>query len=304
MNLSVILITNRYEPHVEWTLDSLLPQFHKGERPEIIVVAPPYVKRPSINPPCVRWIEPKPCIWSGPHRITKTDWWSICNSRNTGICLAKNEWLAFIDDRSVFLPGWVDCVREAMAGEYVVAGTYQKVTDMVVENGKVVRSKPCEGRDARLDYVEKYWMPPPHSMRPPFKAPGEWTYGCSTVVPLEWALRVGGYDETCDGSGGEDYIFGLMLQNHGFPIYYDPRMVMVEDRTPGQTGPVSVRKDKGVSPNDKSHKLLETLRVLKHAKLPADLRGIRAMVQAGKGFPAPTSPHFDWYDNQPIKDFE
>jgi hypothetical protein len=194
-------------------------------------------------------------------------------------------------------------VQEAIEREYVVCGTYQKVHDLVVENGLVKSFTSLPDRDTRLDYSDKYWKP--HFRRDgPYKCPGEWTYGCSLALPLEWALRVGGYDELADGSSGEDYIFGLMLENHGFPIYFDPRMKMIEDRTPGQIGPVSMRRDKGVSPNDKSHALLARLRVRKTAELPADLRGIRAMVQAGKPFPAPTSPHLDWYDNQPISTFE
>lgn len=296
MKLSIIYITSRFEPRLEWFFESLWLQDVLGA--EVIVVCPKHSTK-VVHPIKPIYVEPKPTIWSGPHRITKADWFSASNARNTGLCLAKGEWVAFLDDRSVLLPGWIDRIRDAMEGEYVVCGTYQKVHDLVVENGAVKSFTTIPGRDSRLEYTEKFWIP--HFKKDgPFKAPGEWTYGCSLALPLEWALQVGGMDELCDGISGEDYVFGLMLQNNGYPIYFDPRMKMIEDRTPGQCDPVAIRKDKGDSPNDKSHGLLAKLRVLKHATLPPDLRSIRAMVQSGKPFPAPTSPTLDWYDNEPI----
>ena len=308
MKLSIILITNRYEPHVEWTLDSLFSQARFDDKIEVIIVAPDYCTLRGLERPNVRHHPPKPTIWSGPHRITKADWWSAASQRNTGICLATGDWVAFLDDRSVLLPGWLDCVNQAMQEQYCVCGTYQKVHDLVVDNGCVKSFKEIKSkfgipeRDSRIEYAERYWIT--HGMKPPFECPGEWTYGCSLALPLEWVLRVGGFDETCDGLSFEDSPFGLMLQNNNFPIYFDPRMKIIEDRTPGQCEPIALRRDKGVSPNDKSHALLKKLKDLKHVLLPPDLRGIRAMVQAGKSFPAPTTPATDWYDGQQINQFE
>lgn len=298
--ISVVYITNRFEPQTDWFLGSLLPQFRAGESPQIIIVAPPY-SNVQLFPGVLR-VPPKPTIWSGPHRITKEDWWSASNARNTGICLATQPWIAFVDDRSVLRPGWLDRVRQAMAEEYVVCGTYQKVQNLSIVNGTMTYTA-MPGRDSRLEYVEKYWRTPTDPYGP-FDCPGEWTYGCSLALPLEWALRVGGFDETCDGSSGEDYIFGLMLQNHQFHIRFDPRMRMIEDRTPERCGPIAKRKDKGISPNDKSHALLERLRVLKHALQPPNLREIRNAVLNGQSFPGPSANQLDWYDGQPIKNME
>lgn len=300
--ISLIYITNRYEPEFDWFYDSLLRQFKPGDAPPQIIVVAPAHSRVSVRPGVVR-IEPKPTIWSGPFRITKADWWSTSNARNTGICVALKDWVAFVDDRSVLLPGWLDCIKEAMAENRAVCGTYMKVHNLVVESGLVKSYQPTPGRDSRLEYVEKYWAD--HFKRlGPFDCPGEWTFTCSVALPLEWVLTVGGFDETCDGSSGEDSIFGLMLQNHQYHITFDPRMRMIEDRSPGKCDPLAIRKDKGVSPNDKSHALLARLRVLKHVLLPGDLRGLRNEVLRGKPFPPPAAIHSDWYDGQLIKDME
>ena len=116
-------------------------------------------------------------------------------------------------------------------------------------------------------------------------------------------MNVGGFDEAiCDGLSGEDYCFGKCLENAGYPIKYDPRMMLVEDRTPGQIGPVAIRRDKGVSPNDKSHAALDKLKGLEHTLNKFDIRKLRDDALAGKPWPAPSGSAFDWYDNQPLSE--
>ena len=44
---------------------------------------------------------------------------------------------------------------------------------------------------------------------------GGWLFGCTMALPLAWALEVNGFEEGCDSLTGEDYIFGLMLDNSG-----------------------------------------------------------------------------------------
>jgi hypothetical protein len=206
-----------------------------------------------------------------------------------------------LDDRSILLPTWLEAVQVAMEGEYAVCGPYEKVHDLIVEDGLAKSFTKTDGQDSRLAYVEEHYAHHKH-LGNPYMAPGEWTYGASLALPLEWALVINGFDETCDGLRYEDVFFGMMLANNGFPIRYDTRMKIIEDRTPGYTGPVMQGKDKGTSPNDKSHWLLNKLRTERRAIHQWDMRQVRACVLAGKGFPASSWPNKDPYDGQQLSE--
>jgi hypothetical protein len=296
VNLSVIYITSREKPLLEWFFDSLRLQVKPNDRVQVIVVR--LIRRTAWE--VHFWngaliVEPKPTVWQGPHRVTSKNWWAASNSRNTGICLAQHAWLSFLDDRCVLLPGWLDCIRQAQAGKYAVFGSYEKRTGMVVEGGVIKHSGIVIGEDSREKYVREHW-----AAAAPVKCPGEWSFGCNIVCPLEWALAVNGFDEICDGAGFEDPFFGLNLEHSGYPTYYDHRMRMIEDRTPEELGEPIMKRDKGLSPYDKSHQLQEMLVNRKTASHPINLRAIRADVMRGLPFPMPWGPTHDFFDNQPI----
>jgi hypothetical protein len=293
--LSIIYITSRDDPKLEWMLDSLALQ--NAPEHEVIVVAKPNCKLP---PPRkgVKYVEPKPSVWSGPHRLTKADMWAASNARNTGICHANYDWLLFLDDRSVLLPKFMDQVANAITGKYVLCGTYEKVNGLEVDNGKVVGYQRIDCNDSRATYCDQFFR----HIQPPYPAYGSWVFGCALVCPTEWALRVGGFEESCDGISGEDTAFGLMLHNHGYPIYFSPDMKILEDRTPALSGPTVIRYDKGKSPSDKSHALVDKTKNLRHVILPKDIQSIRKQLKETGTFPVPTEPTKDWYDDQPLKD--
>ena len=81
-------------------------------------------------------------------------------------------------------------------------------------------------------------------------------------------------------------------------------MKIVEDRTPGQLGIPMEKRDKGVSPNDKSHALVAKLHGLNKAQHGFDLRKVRLDALKGYGFPKPWGPAVDWYDQQPLGEME
>jgi len=312
MKLTVAYITAREKPCLEWFIQSLRPQVLKGDEIDIIIVDAKLARRPkyerlfamAIHPEyatvrCAA-VLPKPTIWQGKHRITKEDWWAASNARNTALCLCQTDWIAFLDDRCVLMPTWLDSIRMAMKLGYAVCGSYQKRTGMTVENGVIKHAGIVSGEDSREKEYEKESKQ--FKFSGPCKCPGQWMFGCNFALPLEWALAVGGQAEIADSLSMEDVLFGLTLENSGYPICYDPKCKMIEDRTLSEIGPVMKRSDFGVSPNDKSHALLDMFRQSKTSMNTFYIRQLRQDVLGGKPWPIPTGPEFDWYDGQPIRE--
>lgn len=299
--LSIVYITSRMEPRLDWFFDSLRLNPSYTDAIEIIIVDSNESRPPPEPRPNVTYTHPKPTIWQGPHRLVKEQWWAASNARNTGICLSKGEWIAFCDDRCVLAPTWLESIRVAMRQGYAVAGSYEKVHNLVVENGVIKSFEETNGKDSRMLHAD-----PKQAVR----CPREWWFGCTNALPLEWALAVDGYSEFCDSVSMEDVIFGIHLYNNNYPMAYDMRMKVTEDRTPGQCGPSMRREDKGKSPEDKSHAMLDRLKDRKTAEhgwefdVPhryiKTLREVRDLVQRGESFPVPIGPTKDWYDAQPI----
>lgn len=309
MTLTCAYITSRLDCHIEWFFDSLRRQLKAGDKISVIVVdfyAELAGRKETFRTlakelPLVH-VEPKPTIWQGKHRITSEDWWAMSNATNTAFCLCRDRWIACLDDRSVLLPGWLLAVRRAIRAGYGVCGSYEKVHNLIVENGEVKNyTEPRDttgnptGKDSRLPNLLHT------QLNDALVCPGEWFFGCSFALPMEWIFAVNGTDETCDGISMQDCIFGLQLKNNGFPLCFDPRMKIIEDRTPDQLGRVMRREDKGVSPNDKSHAMLAMLRDEKRTRHDWDLKSISLKLLEGEPWPIPEAKKYvDWYDGEEI----
>lgn len=245
----------------------------------------------------IRHVDPKPTVWSGPHRLCKSDYWSKANSGNTALCLCKSSWIAFVDDRSVLSPTWLQAVREAMEGNYCVVGTYEKHENMRVENGEILEYGPITGTDHRR-VIGRDRKP----------CIGTWLFGCTFALPLEWALQVNGFDENMDSLGQEDTQFGSMLDANGFDIRMDKRMHVIQDRTPGECGPEMKRTSKERfqhDTQDRGHEAIRRFYGKKQAGHVWNIREMRASVLSGNPFPNTDSfPRNDWWDGQPIAEFE
>lgn len=296
-SLTIAYITARKEPEFHWFFQSLINQ--KRGRQHNLIIVDFYCPKFERNGPIIH-TEPKPTVWQGKSRKTKADWWAASNARNTAICLCETDWIAMLDDRCVLMPNWLDAVERAMAGNYAVCGPYEKRHNMTVENGVIKNGGIITGEDSRLKYVKDYYTDPKHHMTNPYPAHPGWWFGCSTATPLEWALNVNGYPEDADGMGSEDYLFGHLLHNNGYPMKYDTEMMIVEDRTPERLGTEMKRTDKGVSPNDKSHAILKRYESQRQSQHPFNLRTIHNAVLNCQPFPEPTWPVTDWYDGQPV----
>jgi hypothetical protein len=313
--LTVALITGRKNARFDWWFQSLARQKGVKRITQVVVID-------FFSQPCDSWTRadalkrqteiagiagasgfakmltispPRPNIWGGPHRIMRQNWWHASAARNTAFALCRNPFIALTDDRCAIADGWLPAVRRAMAGNYVMAGSYEKHHGLRVKNGIVLGSEKQTAVDNRLAISNGRAV----------KGGGEWLYGCTFALPIAWAEKVNGFSEDyCDGTSMEDIIFGMCLTNAGYPIRFDPAARIIEDRTPSECTETYRREDKGVSPNDKSHKLLEVFSSSKVSLNSYSLADMRRDVLSGKPFPLPTASHIDWYDGKPHTDWD
>jgi hypothetical protein len=288
---TIVYITGRTEPHVEWALQAIAQQRKCDDTLEFIIVDA--LDRPRAvlidNQPLVesavhdlRVVAPKPNIWQGKYRVTAEDWWAKSAASNTALCLASHDYVAFMDDCSRPGDNWLDAIRTGYRErKSVLAGAYEKIEP----DG---RKTP----DHRLQLC-------PNGKK---DCKGGWLYGCTFALPLDWCMEVNGFEEGCDGLSSEDYIFGFMLENNGRRIDFVPSMFVSLDRE--QQGNKYVRVDKGVSPKDKSHAARDRFGTRKSTEFTPDLLALRAQLARGETFPIPdpNDDYRDWYDGRLIRD--
>lgn len=293
MKVQIAMVTGRAEPHLDWLLESLAPQVApddvidvlvidmRGRTPEQLGALPRY----GHWEPTVRVEHPMPSPWQGPHRITTTDWWSKSSAANTALVLCESDYVAFVDDSCHVGPKWLDTVRRGERERYsVLAGSYDKYeSGIVTQDGR--RAIAPDGRHA---------------------CGGGWLYGCTFALPLEWALDVNGFEHGCDGMGGEDYIFGLMLETAGHRVDFVPELLVVQQRpeVSGPGGHALRRTDKGASPNDKSHAALDRFRVRRRTEFTPDLRALRGerLITGSVTWPMTDPDMRDWYDGSLVRE--
>jgi hypothetical protein len=278
---------------LEWFLDSLHRETAGDYSNRKVLVISSLFELPATHGGTFRFVKPKPTIWQGEHRITKEDWWAKSNALNTGIALCDTEWIAFVDDRSVLMPGWLQCVQDSMLHNYAVCGSYEKRAGMKVENGEIVDQGELLGSDIRKQHGYSVLT-------------SDW-YGGSCALPLEWCLRVNGFPEDiCDGLGFEDIAFGILLRNNHLEMRYDSRMRLIEDRTPTEIDGALKRASKPSLNDDKyqakDYRILSIMHASRESGNSFDITELRNMTLAGKPWPKPTASHKDWFDHQLISE--
>lgn len=292
MKIAIAYVTGRASPCLDWIIDDLTHQAHADDEITLIVVDAlaethgrcaadiGFYPHPLVHELIER--APKPNPWQGTHRITSKECWAMSNARNTALVMCPPDvgFISFLDDRCRLGPEWLDVVRcYYHKRDAVVAGAYEKH-----EDGKVTR-------DNRIV----------HAPNGKESAGGQWLYGCTFAMPLEWALAVNGFEEGCDGLSFEDCIFGLNLQHAGYRVDYQPKMFVEQHRGAAQQN-TFFRTDKGVSPNDKSHAALARFGKRKRTEFTPDLRKLRELVATGTPLPLPDPDARDWYDGTLIRD--
>jgi len=303
MKLTICYFTNRKDPKIEWFFDSLLLQsggvidfevvivdFYAGERP---------IQIPEPIRHCTRHVKPKPTVWQGEHRLTSKNYFAAANMRNTAICMCRTEYISFMDDLSVLLPGWLDKAKSSLEPGAYMLGSYMKVKDLVVENGAVKSFSPFPpGVDSR-------WNAGSDSRD--VVAAGSWMFGYVTG-PLEGFLRINGFDEDCDSMGGEDYLAGMMLERNGYRFRYSRKMLVYESEEGHYADEPFVRLIKKTPSHDKdsSHAILDHVMGGGRLRAPnyfdGSIRDLRERIIAGEPFPITKTPEHDWRDGQPIRE--
>lgn len=293
--ITLCYLTNRRDSKFQWWWDSLLLQLKPKDRLNIIVVDFYAKEKPFCAdgaPKQIRsfqHVEPKPNVWQGEHRLTKENWFAAANARNTALCLCATPWISYCDDLSVLSDGWLDAVRKAMAGGYIVLGAYKKVRSLVVKKGKIVS---CEefagGLDSRLKHPGDV-----------ISCGGDWMYGCSLAGPTEAFLCVNGWPEAFDGLSFEDVCMGICIGNtNKFSFRYDKSMLTLESEEDHYKEKAFIRSDFGISPNDKSHGALGIAK--QSISFPnffgeGGIRALRDRVLQGEDFPIVQIPDREWF---------
>lgn len=253
--ISIIFCTNRLDPKFSWFIHSLANQTTDEERKNIELIfidgaigrGEPHHERIAVIEQAIsgrfqKWTHtvPKPNIYQGILRKTKTEMFSPSNARNTGILLSEGSYLVFADDVSVLMPTWWGAVKQAAEQSRIVCGSYQKHFDMVVENGILVSSRYHDaGKDSRWNSGNDHRSVPIN---------GQALFGCSLGIPAKDIIDVNGFDELCDSIGGEDYHLGTRLNNAGKRIYYDRRMFTVESEELHNQPYLMLRDDRLLDP--------------------------------------------------------
>ena len=316
MHLTVAYITSRRQPRIEWFYESLMLRIREcHEPPTIRVVVVDFHHGTRKLPKCpvgfrklvkeFLKVPPKPCVWQGPHRLTKEDYFAAANARNTALCLAPDGWIAYVDDLSVLMPGWLEGVKQAIAGEYVVQGAYKKVRLLRSETAQ----KPREvvwtwdefdgGIDSRWKLTNGYV---------PLPSTPNWLYGCSCAMPVEALLKVNGWVELGDtlGMGGEDYLTGILIGRNDYSFKYDRSMLTLESEEDHHIEPPLKRVIEHLPPRaDASVELLNQIQNSAITSHPgyADIREMRNKVLNGESFPIVQIPEHNWYSGKALSEY-
>jgi hypothetical protein len=173
-------------------------------------------------------IPPKPSIWRGKYRKTKSNFFDASGTRNTGIIVAENDHIVFVDDLSALTDGWINYHRVAAAQKIILCGAYDKVSNITIEKNQI-KSYIKKNHDTRMQYQLDDKNIHIH---------GGWIFGQNVSFPIEYLIKVNGYDEFLARKGCEDCNLGVRLENAGYKdlMFYNKNCLIIEDELLHYTG--------------------------------------------------------------------
>jgi hypothetical protein len=316
--VSIVFVTHRTEPRFDWFADSLVRQAGDDDFEVVLVDGRHDADRTDRFGAAVRdrfaWrhVPAKPTPYAGGHRRTTRDFFAAASARNTGIVHVRAQYVVFVDDLSVLMPGWWASVQAAARGGDVVAGAYQKRRAMVVDNGVLLSSQVDSGG------IDSRWTLGDDAR--PVPIGGAQLFGCSFGAPRDLLVEVNGFDEICDTVGGEDWHLGTRLEWAGAPIIYDRRMLTVESEELHHVGTPPLRLDRTAPPIAYVRRLREFGVGRRHVDGPWDTSHMILDILFGTGsvqtqgnyyllgsldagsLPATVGrfPRYHWFDRRPL----
>lgn len=308
--LTIAYVTARTDPRFEWLFESLTRQIKILDRVHLILIDFHLRNRPrkqTIPEDLLnkltgfRWLCPKPSVWQGPFRKTAVDFFSASNARNTAIALCETTWIAFLDDCSVLLDGWLERAIQATSRQGITCGAFKKVRKLEVAAGMPTKFSPYDGGED--------WRLRRKFNTTTMQCPPEWFFGCSFVAPLAWLVRANGYPEyLCDGMGYEDTLMGRMLSSYGARFYFDTSMVTWECEDCHHDQGKMLRIDPGKSPKDKSHMAQETCLAVRPFRQDfgdgiTTIERLRKLMKYSDQWPIPQQPTKEWFSQMPLEEF-
>jgi hypothetical protein len=229
--LSIIYVTARRQPKFEWFVETLISQYPDGDVIDQIVFIDTFIDYEANRKEALEkivnnrfkylHIAPKPSIWRGKHRKTKSNFFDASGSRNTGFLVAEHNHIVFIDDLSALNEGCLEYHRKAAEQKIIFCGAYDKVSDIIIENNKI-KSYKKNNKDGRIT----------HQLTDDNLAiGGGWIFGQNISFPMEYIFKINGYDEYLARRGCEDCNIGVRLELAGYKdlMFYNKNCLVIED---------------------------------------------------------------------------
>ena len=228
--LSIIYCTARKQPKFEWFVEYIVKEYNGNVTDEIIFVdiflyfdqsRREYLNKIVNDRFDYIHLEPKPSMWYGHHKKTKTNFFDASSTRNSGLIVCSGEHIVFIDDLSIPMPGWISYHKKAAEDDVVLAGLYDKVYDIEIEDNIVSGFRLHDSIiDGRVNYTENDYI----------KIPSGWCFTGNLSVPYHFIEKINGFDELYARHGNEDCDFGVRLEHAGASIFLEKKCKLFEDQ--------------------------------------------------------------------------
>jgi glycosyltransferase involved in cell wall biosynthesis len=147
-----------------------------------------------------------------PHRLVRQPNGGLASARNTGLALARGEFVLFINDDTIADPGLVEAhlaAHQSLGRPACVLGNLRQPPG-ALENALM---RVIEAGDFMFDYAR---------LSPGQVLDGLHFYTCNVSAPLAAVRAAGGFDQSFRHYGCEDSDLGLALEAAGLELHYRP----------------------------------------------------------------------------------